>query len=69
MGTFVLIRGGGEVGWSWHRVEAELRARGHDVVAPDLPGDDDSLERRLCATLVLAVGRRDSVSAGQAQHR
>jgi SAM-dependent methyltransferase/predicted alpha/beta hydrolase family esterase len=44
LSTFVLIHGGGDVGWYWHLVEAELRARGHDVVAPDLPGDDDSLE-------------------------
>jgi pimeloyl-ACP methyl ester carboxylesterase len=42
MSTFVLIHGGGDVGWSWHLVEAELRARGHDVLAPDLPGDDES---------------------------
>jgi pimeloyl-ACP methyl ester carboxylesterase len=42
MSTFVLIHGGGDVGWYWHLVEAELRARGHDVVAPDLPGDDES---------------------------
>ncbi|PXX70983.1 pimeloyl-ACP methyl ester carboxylesterase [Nocardia tenerifensis] len=40
--TFVLIHGGGDVGWYWHLVEAELRARGHDVVAPDLPADDES---------------------------
>lgn len=44
LSTFVLIHGAGDVGWYWHRVEAELRARGHDVVAPDLPADDDSLE-------------------------
>lgn len=43
MSTFALIHGAGDVGWSWHLVAAELRARGHDVVAPDLPGDDDSL--------------------------
>ncbi|MGW7090238.1 alpha/beta fold hydrolase [Streptomyces sp. NPDC054871] len=43
MSTFVLIHGAGDVGWYWHLVEAELRARGHDVVAPDLPGDDDAL--------------------------
>jgi pimeloyl-ACP methyl ester carboxylesterase len=42
MSTFVLIHGAGDVGWYWHLVEAELRARGHDVVAPDLPGDDES---------------------------
>ncbi|MFI6316874.1 alpha/beta hydrolase [Nonomuraea sp. NPDC050556] len=42
MSTFVLIHGGGDVGWSWHLVEAELRARGHDVLAPDLPGNDET---------------------------
>jgi pimeloyl-ACP methyl ester carboxylesterase len=41
-GSFVLIHGAGDVGWYWHRVEAELRARGHVVVAPDLPCDDDA---------------------------
>jgi pimeloyl-ACP methyl ester carboxylesterase len=40
--TFVLIHGAGDVGWYWHLVEAELRARGHEVIAPDLPCDDDS---------------------------
>jgi pimeloyl-ACP methyl ester carboxylesterase len=42
MATFALIHGAGDVGWYWHLVEAELRARGHDVVAPDLPCEDDS---------------------------
>jgi pimeloyl-ACP methyl ester carboxylesterase len=42
MATFVLIHGAGDVGWYWHLVEAELRARGHDTVAPDLPCEDDS---------------------------
>lgn len=42
MATYVLIHGAGDVGWYWHLVEAELRARGHDVVAPDLPCEDDS---------------------------
>jgi pimeloyl-ACP methyl ester carboxylesterase len=40
MSTFVFIHGAGDVGWYWHLVEAELRERGHDVVAPDLPCDD-----------------------------
>jgi pimeloyl-ACP methyl ester carboxylesterase len=40
--TYVLIHGAGDVGWYWHLVEAELRARGHDIVAPDLPCEDDS---------------------------
>jgi pimeloyl-ACP methyl ester carboxylesterase len=42
--TFVLIHGAGDVGWYWHLVEAELRAGGHDTVAPDLPADDDSAD-------------------------
>jgi hypothetical protein len=42
MATFVLIHGAGDVGWYWHLVEAELRERGHDAVAPDLPCEDDS---------------------------
>jgi hypothetical protein len=40
--TFVLIHGAGDVGWYWHLVEAELRVRGHETLAPDLPADDDS---------------------------
>lgn len=66
MSTFVLIHGGGDVGWSWHRVERELRARGHDVVAPDLPGDDDSLTLDdYAAAVIAAVGdRRDLVVVG-----
>ena len=31
------------MGWYWHLVEAELRSRGHQTVAPDLPAGDDSL--------------------------
>jgi SAM-dependent methyltransferase/predicted alpha/beta hydrolase family esterase len=63
LSTFVLIHGGGDVGWYWHLVEAELRARGHDVVAPDLPGDDDSLELDDYAQAVVAAvaDRRDLV--------
>ena len=42
MATYVLIHGAGDVGWYWHLVEAELRERGHNVVAPDLTCDHDS---------------------------
>jgi pimeloyl-ACP methyl ester carboxylesterase len=38
----VLIHGAGDSSWYWHLLEPELRARGHDVVAPDLPCEDDS---------------------------
>ena len=42
MASFALIHGAGDAGWYWHLVEAELRTRGHDTVAPDLPCDDDA---------------------------
>jgi len=67
MHTFVLIHGAGDVGWYWHLVEAELRARGHDTVAPDLPCEDDSAGLTGYAdTVVEAVGdRSDLVVVGQ----
>lgn len=40
--TYVFIHGGGDVGWTWHLVEAELRARGHRTVAVDLPSEDEA---------------------------
>lgn len=40
--TFVPIHAGGDGAWSWHLLANELRDRGHDVVAIDLPADDES---------------------------
>ena len=67
MATYVLIHGAGDVGWYWHLVEAELRERGHDVVAPDLPCEDDSAGFSEYADTVLdAIGdRRDLVVVAQ----
>lgn len=62
MAVFALIHGGGDVGWHWHLVEAELRARGHDSVAPDLPCDDPSATlEEYVRTVVDAVGGRRNV--------
>jgi hypothetical protein len=38
--TYGLLPGAGGSAWYWHLVEGELRRRGHDVVAVDLPADD-----------------------------
>ena len=67
MTTYVLIHGAGDVGWYWHLVEAELRERGHDVVAPDLPCEDDSAGLSEYADTVLdAIGdRRNLVVVAQ----
>ena len=62
MSTYVLIHGAGDVGWYWHLVEAELRARGHDVVAVNLPADDDAASLSDYAdTVVDAVGDRSGL--------
>jgi hypothetical protein len=62
-----LIHGAGDVGWYWHLVEAELRARGHQTVAPDLPADDDSLRLDDYAERVIdaIADRRNLVVVGQ----
>lgn len=67
MSTFALIHGAGDGGWYWHLVEAELRARGHDVVAPDLPADDDSAGLPEYADVVVEAvgGRTDLIVVGQ----
>jgi pimeloyl-ACP methyl ester carboxylesterase len=62
MSTFVLIHGGGDVGWYWHLVERELRQRGHDTLAPDLPCDDNSAGLDQYAdTVVNAIGDRSGL--------
>jgi pimeloyl-ACP methyl ester carboxylesterase len=59
MSTFVLIHGSADVGASWRLVERELRKKGHDTVAPDLPCDDNSAGlKEYAAAAVHAIGRR-----------
>ena len=62
MATYVLIHGAGDSGWYWHLVDAALRARGHEVVAPDLPSDNESAGLSAYADTVLdAIGGRTGV--------
>ena len=62
MSTFVLIPGAGGVAWYWHRVVPLLRAAGHDALAVDLPGDDDSAGLPEYVRIVKdAIGDRDDV--------
>lgn len=62
MATFAMIHGAGDVGWYWHLVERELRSRGHESEAPDLPCDDDSAGLpEYARTVVDAMGDRDDV--------
>jgi pimeloyl-ACP methyl ester carboxylesterase len=67
MATYVLIHGASSDSWYWHRVVPELRQRGHDVVAPDLPSDDDAAGLAEYADAVIdAIGdRRDLILVAQ----
>ncbi|MEY2452204.1 MAG: hypothetical protein QOD92_1778 [Acidimicrobiaceae bacterium] len=67
MANYVLIPGAGSDSWYWHLVVPELQARGHDVVTPDLPIDDDSAGLAEYLEVVLdAVGdRRDLIVVAQ----
>lgn len=67
MATYVLIHGAGSDPWYWHLVVPELRARGHEVVAPDLPCDDDSagLDEYTGVVVDAIDGRRDLVVVAQ----
>ena len=57
MSTFSLIHGGGGSAWDWHLVEPQLRERGHEPVAVDLPSEDPSAGWSDYAdTVVEAVG-------------
>lgn len=57
--TFVLIPGAGGDAWYWHRTVAELRARGVDALAVDLPAADDRAGLATYAEhVVSAVGDR-----------
>jgi len=67
LATYVFIHGAGSDSWYWHLVAPELRLRGHDVVAPDLPCDNDSAGLSEYANVVLdAIGsHRDLVVVAQ----
>ena len=67
MANFAFIHGAGDVGWYWHLVESELRALGHDTVAPDLPIEDDQAGLTEYATAVVDAirDRHDAVVVAQ----
>ncbi len=67
MSTFVLIHGAGSGASYWHLVRPRLEAAGHDVVAVDLPCDDDGagLAEYLTATLDAIGDHTDLVLVAQ----
>lgn len=62
MATYVLLHGAGDSSWYWHLVGERLRDRGDDVVAVDLPCEDESagwLDYRDAA--LRAIGTRNEL--------
>jgi pimeloyl-ACP methyl ester carboxylesterase len=58
--TYVLIPGAGGSAWYWHAVVPLLQAEGHEAIAVDLPGDNESAGLPEYARLVVdAIGDRD----------
>jgi pimeloyl-ACP methyl ester carboxylesterase len=53
--AFALVHGGWHGGWCWQLVQAELAARGHTSVAPDLPITDPAAGALAYADAVLAA--------------
>jgi pimeloyl-ACP methyl ester carboxylesterase len=66
MATFVFVHGAGSDSGDWRPVTPELRRRGHDVVAVDLPCEDESAGlAEYAGTVVKAIGdRTDLVVVG-----
>ena len=62
MASYSFIHGAGDSGWAWHLVERELRARGHETVAIDLPcEDDDAGWWDYADAVAAAAGERDDL--------
>ncbi|MDN3353495.1 alpha/beta hydrolase [Actinomadura sp. DC4] len=61
MATYALIHGAGDASY-WDLLVPELRARGHEVVAPQLPSDDEAGLAGYTDTVVSAIGDRDDVT-------
>lgn len=65
--TFVLVPGAGGQAWYWHRVVADLEARGHTAVAIDLPAGDDAADLDVYADAIVeaAAGHDDVILVAQ----
>ena len=60
--TFILIPGAGGSAWVWSRVTRLLVEAGHEAIAVDLPGDDETDGLASYAELVVdAIGARSNV--------
>lgn len=60
--VYVFVHGAADSGWAWHLVAAELQARGHEALTPDLPCEDPAAGlAEYTDAVVAAVGERPEV--------
>lgn len=60
MTSFVLVHGAGDSGWAWSLLQEELRARGHESVAPDLPSAARTLDDYVAAVETASASLTDT---------
>jgi len=67
MSTYLLIHGAWHGGWCWRKVVPLLEARGHTVLAPDLPGHGEDKTPTATITLKSYVDRTCQIAEAQAE--
>ena len=63
--TYILVHGAWHGAWCWYKVVPLLEARGHKVVAPDLPGHGKDTTKPEQVTLADYVNKVVSVANDQ----
>jgi pimeloyl-ACP methyl ester carboxylesterase len=60
--SFVLVPGAGGMAWYWHRVSPLLEQKHNEVIAVDLPGDNEKMGLNDYAEIVVrTIGNRSNV--------
>ncbi len=67
MSTYLLIHGAWHGGWCWREVVPLLEAKGHKVLAPDLPGHGEDTTPTATVTLKSYADRIGEIAGAQAE--
>jgi pimeloyl-ACP methyl ester carboxylesterase len=67
MSTYLLIHGAWHGGWCWNKVLSLLEARGHNVLAPDLPGHGHDTTPTATETLKSYTDRICEIASAQTE--
>jgi pimeloyl-ACP methyl ester carboxylesterase len=67
MATLLLVHGAWHGGWCWRRVVPLLEAKGHKVIAPDLPGHGDDGTSTASVTLKSYTDRICEIAGRQSE--